>query len=64
MLAERLRRPVRGCAHGEVAGGAFQQWQERQRGNSTGADIFRRGTQALVHRWQKCIADGGDCVEK
>jgi hypothetical protein len=26
---------------------------------SAGADI-----QALVHLWQKCITNGGDCVEK
>jgi len=29
-----------------------------------GADFYERGTQALVHRWRKCIANGGDYVEK
>jgi hypothetical protein len=25
---------------------------------------YERGMQALVHRWRKCMASGGDCVEK
>jgi hypothetical protein len=31
---------------------------------SSGADFYERGIQALVHRWQKCIMNGGDYVEK
>ncbi|PNF17980.1 hypothetical protein B7P43_G17450 [Cryptotermes secundus] len=31
---------------------------------SAGADFNGRGIQALVHRWQKCITNGGDYVEK
>jgi hypothetical protein len=31
---------------------------------SAGADLYERGIQALVHRWQKCIRNGGDYVEK
>jgi hypothetical protein len=29
-----------------------------------GADLYERGIQAPVHRWQKCITNGGDYVEK
>ena len=28
------------------------------------ADFYERGMQALVHHWQKCIANDGDYVEK
>jgi len=38
---------------------AVKQWA-----TSAGADFYKCGMQALVHRWQKCIANGGDCVEK
>ena len=31
---------------------------------SAGAEFYERGMQALVHRWRKCIAIGGDNVEK
>jgi hypothetical protein len=31
---------------------------------SAGADLYERGIQSLVHRWQKCITNGGDYVEK
>jgi hypothetical protein len=31
---------------------------------SAGADFYERGIQALVHRWQKCITNGGDYVKK
>jgi hypothetical protein len=31
---------------------------------SAGTDLYERGIQALVHRWQKCIMNGGDYVEK
>jgi hypothetical protein len=29
-----------------------------------GADFYEYGMQALVHRWRKCIASGGDYAEK
>jgi len=38
---------------------AVKQWT-----TSAGADFYERGMQALVHRWRKCIANGGDYVEK
>ena len=38
---------------------AVKQWA-----TSVGADFYERGMQALVHRWRKCIANGGDYVEK
>ena len=38
---------------------AVKQWA-----TSAGADFYERGMQALVHRWRKCIANGGDYVEK
>jgi hypothetical protein len=31
---------------------------------SAGADFYECGIQTLVHRWQKCITNGGDYVEK
>jgi len=38
---------------------AVKQWA-----NSAGADFYECGMQALVHCWRKCIAIGGDYVEK
>jgi hypothetical protein len=38
---------------------AVKQWA-----TFTGADFYECGMQALVHRWRKCIANGGDYVEK
>jgi hypothetical protein len=38
---------------------AVKQWA-----TSAGADFYKRSMQALVHRWRKCIANGGDYVEK
>jgi hypothetical protein len=38
---------------------AVKQWT-----TSAGADFYERGMQALVHRWQKCIANGADYVKK
>ena len=38
---------------------AVKQWI-----TSTGADFCEGGVQALVHRWQKSIANAGDYVEK
>jgi hypothetical protein len=29
-----------------------------------GADWYECGMQALFHRWRKCIANGGDNIEK
>ena len=43
-------------------GGEFQQsWQQV---TSPGADCYMHGTQALVHLWQKCTANGDNYVEK
>jgi hypothetical protein len=33
-------------------------------GNSGAADFYERGMRALVHRWRKYIANGGDYIEK
>jgi hypothetical protein len=38
---------------------AVKQWA-----TSAVADFYKNGMQALVHHWLKCIANGGDCVEK
>ena len=62
MRAEHLWISNSGCEHSEVMGGAFQQWWQWI--TSAGADFYKRGTQPLVYRWQKCIANGDDCVEK
>ena len=62
ILAEGSWKPSSGCEHSEAVGGAFQQqWQWV---TSTGADIYKHGMLALVHSWQKCIANGGAYVEK
>jgi hypothetical protein len=34
---------------------AMKQWA-----TSTGADFYEHSMQVLVHRWQKCIANGGN----
>ncbi|PNF20470.1 hypothetical protein B7P43_G07694 [Cryptotermes secundus] len=39
--------------------GAVRKWLA-----SAGADFYGYGIQALVHRWQKCITNSGDYVEK
>jgi len=31
---------------------------------STGADYYKHGMQALVHCWQKCLANDDDYIEK
>jgi hypothetical protein len=31
---------------------------------NAGADFYERSMPALVHRWRKCIASGGDHVEQ
>jgi len=38
---------------------AVKQWV-----TSTGADLYTHSMRALVHCWQKCIANGGEYVEK
>ena len=63
-FAECWWRPSSGCEHSEAVGDAFQQWWQCQWGTSTGKSICERGMQAVVQRWQKCIASGNDYVEK
>jgi len=36
----------------------------KQWATSAGADFYESGMQAPVHRWRKCIANGGDYVDK
>ena len=31
---------------------------------SVGVDFYEHGMQALVYCWQKCLANGGDYIEK
>jgi histone-lysine N-methyltransferase SETMAR len=31
---------------------------------SAGSNFYERSIQALVHRWQKCLTNGGDYVKK
>jgi hypothetical protein len=38
---------------------AVKQWT-----TPAGAVFYERGMQAVVRRWRKCIANGGDFVEK
>ena len=64
MFAEHLWRPNSECEHSEAVGAAFQQWQQRQWVVFVGADCYERGKQDLVDWLQKCIASGGDYVEK
>ena len=45
-------------------GGVFQQWQEWQWVTSTGADFYEGGMQTFAHRWQQCLPNRGDYVEK
>jgi len=47
-----------------VVGGAFQLWQWQQWVSSTGTGYYKCGMQALVHHWQKYIANGGHSDEK
>ena len=62
MLGECLWRPNSGHEHSETVGGVFQQWGLWV--TSAGADFYKHGMQALVHSWQECIANSGDCAEK
>ena len=52
------------CEYSEVVAGAFQQWQQWHWLTCAGACFYERGKQVLVYHWQKCRANGGDCVEK
>ena len=61
-LAEHLWKPNTEHQHSEVVHGVFQQGQQQI--ISTSTDFYRCGTQAHVHCWWKCIANGGDHVEK
>jgi len=61
MLAECLWKSKSGCQHSEVVSDLFQQWRWWQWVTSTGADFEE---EALAHYWQKCIANGGDYIEK
>ena len=61
MLAECLWKPNSGYKPNEVVGSVFQQWWQWV--TFTGADGYDHGMQALVHHWQKCIANGGTSVE-
>jgi len=36
----------------------------KQWATSAVADFYERGMQALVHGWQKCIANGNEYVKK
>jgi len=60
-----LFRPMKDGLHGQnfptnnAIIAAVKQW-----GTSTGIDFYECCMQAVAHCWQKCIANGGDCVEK
>jgi len=43
-------------------GSEFQEWWEWITCAHT--DFYKRALQALVDLWQKCIANGGDALEK
>jgi len=62
MLAKCFSRLDSGYVHSEAVGNAFQ--QQRLWVTSTGTDFYKHGMQTLVHCWWKCIANGGDYVEK
>ena len=64
VLTEHLWRPKSGCKYSEAVGDAFQYWQQQQWVTSVGAGFDEYSMQALVHHWQKCLANGGDYVEK
>ena len=61
-LSEHLWRPNHGCEHSEVMGGDFLQGQQGV--NSTHADFYEQGIQALVHHWQKWLTNSSNYVEK
>ena len=68
VLTEYLWRPIGGCEHSEAVGGACQQrqqWHERQAMfQTTHADFYRCGMQAIVHLRQKHMAKSGGYFEK
>jgi len=55
MLAECLWRPKCGCEHSEAVVVHFSS------GDSS-SDLYERDMQALLHHWQKCTANGDDCI--
>lgn len=63
-LPEHLWRPNSEWEDSEMVVGVFQQFQQRQRVTSAIADFYLRSMQVLVHHLWKCIADGGEYVEK
>jgi len=63
-VTECLWRPYSGCVHSEAVGGVFQQWWQWQWVTSAGPDFYKHSMQALAHCWQKCIANGGNYVDK
>jgi len=63
MLAERFWRLTSGYEHSGAKGGTFQQWWQWQWVTSTGIALYKCGTQAFVHCWQKCIANSDDCCK-
>ena len=54
-LAERFWRANSGCERNEVMGGAVQHWWQWV--TSAGAGCYECSMKALVHSWQKCIAE-------
>jgi len=64
MLTEHLWRQNSECEHSEAMGGAFQQWWQRQWTKSAGTNFYECSMQALAHCWWKCLANGGDYIEK
>ena len=59
-LDEWLWRPNSGCCISAVVPAT---WKADHISDGH-ADFCKRGMQALVHRWQKCIANGDGCTEK
>ena len=47
MLVKHFWNPNSGCEYSEVMGGVFQQQQQRQCFNSTGADFYKHSMQLL-----------------
>ena len=64
MFAKHLWRLNSGFEHSEEeVGGVFQQWQQQEWFTSAGTDFYRSVMQALVHCWQKGLANGDDYAE-
>ena len=66
MCAECLWRPNSGREHTQMVGGAFLMWWQwvHESPPLVQADVYECIMQALAHHWWKCIANGGDYVEK